>query len=380
MTMENDTQTSGMPIGKASLWLVVLLLIIGGFVWYGGKSGEQDVIKIGVIASLTGTGAVRGESAQQGITLALEKIKQSGVLKGSEVELIYEDVPLNQPKSAPAALQKLTTVDKVSAIIGPMGSTVVMSVAPTVDAIGVPLIVHTASVLKATEGNEYLFRLWPTARNYVDLIAPEVVKRGYKKIAVLSATQENTIDFFNVFQEKIPTLGATLAISEQVTADVKDFRTQLTKIKAAQPDALFLNLFEGQIGVAADQARKLGITAPLFTNSVMSAVELAVNPAALEGVWFPRFVGYTDEAKQEFITRFGKEPGNPETAAAAHDALLALAQVIGTVGTNPEKIKDALYQEEFTGSIGEFRFLPSGESELKLNLREVRNGEIVVVK
>lgn len=378
--MENDTQTSGTPLGKTVLWLVVLLLIVGGVAWYGGKSGEQGAIKIGVIASLSGTGAMRGESAQQGLTLALEKIKQSGVLKGREIQVVYEDVPLNQPKNAPSALQRLVDFEKVTAIIGPMGSTVVMSVASMVDSVGIPLIVHTASVLKATEGNDYLFRLWPTARNYAAIITSEVAKREYKKIAVLSATQENTIDLLTVLQEQFPAMEVSFVVSEQVVADVKDFRTQLAKIKVAQPDALFLNLFEGQIGVAADQARKLGITAPLFTNSVMSSAELAVNPAALEGAWFPRFSGYTESAKQEFITRFGKEPGNPETAAAAHDALLALAQVIGKVGTNSEKIRDALYREEFTGSIGAFRFLSSGESELKLDLREVRNGEIVVVK
>jgi ABC-type branched-subunit amino acid transport system substrate-binding protein len=202
--MENDTQTSGTPLGKTVLWLVVLLLIVGGFVWYGNRNSEQGSIKIGVIASLTGTGAVRGESAQQGLTLALEKVKQSGALKGREIELVYEDVPLNQPKNAPSAVQKLVDVDKVKAIIGPMGSTVVMSVAPMVDTVSVPFIVHTASTLKATEDNEYLFRLWTTAHNYVELITPEVTKHNYKKIAALSATQENTIDFLNVFQEAGP--------------------------------------------------------------------------------------------------------------------------------------------------------------------------------
>src|SRR3989344_4144454 len=366
-----------------TIWaiIVIVLVVLGG--WWLAKGPEitsAKTIKIGVIASLTGTGAVRGESAQQGLTLALEKVKQADILKGREIELVYEDVPLNQPKNAPAAVQKLVTVDKVAAIIGPMGSTVVMSVVPMVDSIGVPLIVHTASVLKATEGNEYLFRLWTTAHNYASIILDGVKTRGYKKIGVLSATQENTIDLLTVLKGKIQTVGAEFVISEQVTADAKDFRTQLTKIKATQPDALFLNVSEGQIGVAADQARKLGITVPFFTNSVMSEVELAINPAALEGAWFPRFSGYTDEAKQEFISRFGKEPGNPETAAAAHDALLALAQVIAKVGANPEKIKDALYEEQFTGSIGEFRFLPSGESELKLDLRVVKDGKITVVK
>jgi len=225
-----------------------------------------------------------------------------------------------------------------------------------------------------------LFRLWPTARNYVDAITPEVVTRGYKRVAVLSATQESTIDFLNILQQVLPVIGVTLVSTEQTVTDVKDFRTQLAKIKAAEPDALFLNLYEGQIGVAADQARKLGITAPLFTNSVMTVVELSVNPEAVEGMWFPRLGGYTESAKQEFIARFGKEPANPESAAAAHDALIALAQVIGKVGTNPEKIKDALYKEEFTGSIGTFRFLPSGEAKLRVSLRTIQDGKIVELK
>ena len=362
------------------LWVFVAILAVGGLWFLSADNSKDTPIKIGVIASLTGTGAVRGESAQQGLALALEELKESGVLKGREIELVYEDVPLTEPKKAPTALQKLASVDKVAAVIGPMGSTVVMSIAPLADNIGIPLIVHTASVLKATEDNVYIFRLWTTAYNYASVILSGIQERGYKKVAVLSATHENTIDLLNVLKGRVDSVGATFSVVEQTANDSKDFRTQLAKIKAAEPDAVFLNLFEGQIGVAADQARKLGITSPIFTNSVMSAVELSVNPASLEGAWFPRFSGYTEEAKQRFISRFGKEPGNPETAAAAHDALLALAKVIGEVGTEPEKMKRALSETEFTGSIGTFSFDENGEAELTVSLRTVRNGEIVELK
>ena len=148
------------------LWVFVAILAVGGLWFLSADNSKDTPIKIGVIASLTGTGAVRGESAQQGLALALEELKESGVLKGREIELVYEDVPLTEPKKAPAALQKLASVDKVAAVIGPMGSTVVMSIAPLADNIGIPLIVHTASVLKATEDNVYIFRLWTTAYNY----------------------------------------------------------------------------------------------------------------------------------------------------------------------------------------------------------------------
>lgn len=367
------------------LWAAILLTVTWWSWWYWSRvpqvtfqpPGQQEVVKVGIIASLTGRGAERGESARQGLELALDEIKAKGLLRGQDIQLVYQDVPLDKAKQAPAAFQHLVEVEKVAAVIGPMGSNVALAVTPLVDGAKVPAIIHTASALSATENNEYVFRLWPTARNYADVIVPRLKDLGYTRVAALSAINDNTTDLRNVLKEKFTGTDLTLVADEQVASDAKDFRSQLAKIKSIGHDVFFLNLFEGQIGLAARQARELGVGGPLFSNAVLSAVELEPAGGALEGVWFPRFGGYDEATKQKFVGKFGKEPVNPESAAAAHEALLTLAQAMDSIGLEPAAIKDYLYKTQFHGSIGTWRFLPSGDAEVPINLQTVEGGQIV---
>ena len=364
--------------GKTIIWLIIIIVIIAG-IWYSvSKKPTEKVIKIGVIASLTGKGAARGESAQQGLDLALQKVHNSGMLGNQQIKLLYQDVPLSgEAEKAITAFNHLTGVKKVVAVIGPMGSPNAVPVAPVVDKTKIPIIAHTTSAKKVTQDNEYVFRLWTTAQNYADAITSEIQKQGFKKIAALTSMSDNTVDLFNILEQGAQEIDITFVIDERAAPDVMDFRTQLTKIKETESDALFLNLFEGQIGAAAKQAKELELELPLFSNSVMSPVELEIGGEALEDMWHPRFSGYTEEVKQEFIETYGQEPANPETAAAAHDALMVLAQAISEKGIDGEKIKDYLYTHTFSGSIGEFKFQENGDATVPLKIKTVKDGEIV---
>jgi len=366
---------------KTILWLVAVIVV--GVISYNlGKNQtpeEQESIKIGVINSLTGKGAARGQSAAQGMELALEKIQESKILGDRKLELIIEDVPIvGGGEKAISAFNKLTEIDKVVAVIGPMGSPTAVPVAPIVDATKVPTIIHTASAEKITQDNEYVFRLWTTAQNYADAILLQIQEEGYKKIAVFTCLADNTVDLFNILDQEIDAIGADFILDEKVNTEETDFHTQLTKLKQIEADALFINLHERQIGLIGRQIKELGIEIPIFSNAVMSPVELEVGGGeGLEGLWYPRFAGYTDEVKQEFIAEYGREPLNPETAAAAHDALLVLSQTISQVGTDGEKIKDYIYAHTFDGSIGQIKFRQSGDAIVPLKIKTVKNGKIV---
>jgi len=360
---------------KHILWAVGILVLLGAWVLWGTESQEPETIKVGVIASLTGGGAARGESALQGIELAKKEIADKGILHNKTIEFVVQDVPLEKPKDAVAAFNYLVDVEKVVAIVGPMGSGAAMSLAPLVDAKKVPIIVHAASVQGATEGNEYLLRLWPTADQYADAMMQTLTASGYTKVAFLSATHENTIELSAILKER---LGNKVSIEESVSVDTKDFRTQLTKIKQAEPDAVFINVFAGQIGVAAHQA--LGIDATLFTNGVMSVAELEKAEGGLEDAWFPRFSGYTQEARKEFVAFLGKEPAVPENAAAGHDAAIAIAEAIAHHGSNSEGIKNYLYSHKFKGTIGDFSFLETGNAQLPIAIWTVHADDLVEVE
>jgi branched-chain amino acid transport system substrate-binding protein len=307
------------------------------------------------------------------LELAQKKIKERGLLSGRKIELIYRDVPLDKAKNAPAAFNQLLEFEGVHAIIGPMGSNVALSVTPLVDNKEIPTIIHTASASAATENNEFVFRLWPTDETYAGAILSRLKDFNYERIAIFSATLDNTLGLLKFLDEELDFIA-----DEKTSQDVTDFRTQLTKIKNTGPDLLILNLFTAQNGLAAKQAREIGIDVPFVTNSVTSAVDFEVGSEYLEGAWLPEFSGYNDEgARQEYIQMFGKEAPNPDSAAAAHDALLVFAEAIDKVGTNGKKMKNYIYQNEFTGSMGNFRFLPDGDAVISLKFEVIKDGKFV---
>jgi len=357
---------------KIIMLLAALIIIIGGTWWYKQTNAPEKTIKIGIMAPLSGKMALRGESTRQGLQLALEKIEAAGLLKEYTLELVYQDVPFEDAKRAPGALSQLADVEHVAAIIGPLGSSVVAAVSPLIDGYHIPMVVHAASARSLTEGNEYMFRLWPTDKSYANTIRQQLVPFGYERIAALTAVSDNTIDLHELLSE-----DPGFAAEEKVSTDDTDFKTQLTKLKAANPDALFINLHVGQIGVAARQAKDLGIDVPIFTNSVASVTELEAALGALEGAWFPEFAGLSESAQQEFIGRFGQEPGNPDNAAAAHDALLAIAEAISEVGPDPAAIKAYLYGNEFSGAIGTYRFEPNGDAVIPLRVNVIAGEEVI---
>lgn len=340
---------------------------------------DQPKIKIGIIAPMTGVGAVRGQSAREGLELATEYIVSRGILKNEDFKLIYQDVPINKPTQAAIAARHLTEIDKVSIIIGPMGSSPNAAAAPIIDRAKIPAITHTNSSPSALEGTTYLFRLWPTGKDYAAIIATELKKIGCKRVGILTATHDSPVDLKKyLFSELQKPEYASIAVvgDEEFGHDETDFKSALLKMSSRSPDILFLNLFEGQIGIAAMQARSLGLKIPFFTNAIMSEIELKNATTELEGVWFPRFTGYADSGKELFIKKFGREPPNIESAAAAHDALVVAAETLAAVGTNATGIVDYIKSRSFNGIIGTVAFRKNGDAHVPIAIYAVGGGVI----
>jgi branched-chain amino acid transport system substrate-binding protein len=343
-------------------------------------TAEHLPVKIGIIAPLTGVGAIRGQSAREGLELATERIIQSGVLKKGDFELIYQDAPLNKASQAALAARHLIDVEQVTAIIGPMGSSACGAAAPIIDRARIPTITHTNSSPTALAGTSFLFRLWPTGRGYADIIVKELLRLNYRRIAIFTATHDSPLDVRSFLKEELRTRKNSpleIVFDEEFAVEDTDFRSVLLKASSRKPDILFLNLFEGQIGAVARQARGLGLKMDFVTNAIMSDVELAVAPKELDGIWFPRFLGYTQAGKNSFIKKFGREPFNTESAAAAHDALLVLAEAIAVHGTKTSNIRTYLKEaKSFSGVTGAFNFQENGDANVPIALYVVQRGAI----
>ncbi len=320
-----------------------------------GKSADQgaaaeSTIKVGEFASLTGKEAAFGQSSHKGTLLAIEAINAAGGLLGKKVDLIYEDNRSTPGESATIA-KKLITRDNVIAILGEVASGRSLEAAPIAQANKIPMISPSSTNPKVTETGDYIFRVCFTDPFQGKLLA-EFAKRTLKvqKIAVFSdVSAPYSMGLAQYFKEPFAANGGQVVSEQKYTGGDKDFKAQLTAIRAAAPDAIFVPGYYTDAGLIVAQARQLGITVPLFGGDGWEAPELIqIAGSALEGTYYStHFSAENQDPKvQKFVADFrAKNNGEIPDAMAAlgYDSAMVLADAIKRAGTTDgPKLRDAI--------------------------------------
>ena len=284
---------------KKLIWIVVILIVIWG-VWFRGEKSAPiteggRAIKIGAILPLTGPIASAGEFAKQGVELAVADL----MAQGKKVEVIFED---NQYDSRVglSAYNKLKTVDKVDAVVV-FGSPVAMPLIPVVNADQIPMLALTASPAYSTP-DDYAFRIVGTADTEAKATVETLVdKLGKKKIAVMYLNNDYGTGGLAAFK-KYAVGKATVVAEESAPPGATDYRSQLAKIKAANPDGIFLATLYREAGTILKQAKEMGINLPFMCGQPCAAPELFTTAGlAAEGLII---VAPTNNATTEFANAY----------------------------------------------------------------------------
>lgn len=375
-TMDKNTKRFGL--------LVVVLLIIAG-IWSlsGSASREEGPIRIGFIGPLTGDAASIGESMRNVVTMAVDEVNAKG---GQQYEVIYEDGKCSGPASASAA-QKLINVDKVQFIIGGICSGETLGAAPIAEAAGVVLLSPVSSSPDITGSGDFIFRVFASDASTGTKMAETVWNRGHKSVAVISEQTDYSQALKEVFETRYQELGGTIVISEGYASSAKDFRSQLAKVKAANPDALYLvpqSPASGQVLLA--QLKETGISAPLFANELVTT-ESFLTSGVSEGIVFAE-VTFDKEASEAkyfldgYVARFGTIDTNTPSVymASGYDAVFLLTDLITELGAKPGRVKDALYKVSGrAGAAGPLTIDQNGDAVREYVLKQVRGGKIVPI-
>src|ERR1019366_8485438 len=225
----------------------------------------QDPIKVGEYASLTGKEAGWGQTSHHGVVLAIEEINAAGGVLGRKLELIYEDNQSKSGESATAA-RKLLSRDKVIALIGEISSGRSLEVAPIAQAAHVPMIAPAATNPKITQTGDYVFRA-----TYIDDFQGAVMAKfaqndlKARRVAILSSVSNAySVGLAKIFRDTFTTGGGAVVTEMNYAEGDKDFRAQLTALKAAGVDAVFLPGYYTEAALIARQARDLGLTLPFI--------------------------------------------------------------------------------------------------------------------
>jgi branched-chain amino acid transport system substrate-binding protein len=329
------------PMAAASL----LLLATSGC----NKSGG-DTIKIGEFASLTGKEATFGISSHEGTLLAIEEINAAGGVLGKQLELLTEDT---QSKSGEPAtvVNKLISRDGVVGILGEVASSRSLEAAPICQQNKIPMVSPSSTNPKVTEVGDYIFRVCfidPFQGTVMANFATKSLKA--KKIAVFTDVKSDySKGLAKFFKEQFVKNGGQIGAELDFNGGDKDFKAQLTAIKATNPDGVFIPGYYTDAALIAIQAKQLGLNVPLFGGDGWESEKLTeIGKEAVEGHYFSTHYSpeVGSEMSRQFVENYRKRWNgkNPDAlAACAYDSAIVLVDAIKRAGTTDgPKVRDAL--------------------------------------
>jgi branched-chain amino acid transport system substrate-binding protein len=317
----------------------------------GASQGQaSDEIKIGHVGSLTGNEASFGISTDNGIKLAFSELNAAGGVKGKKLKLVTLD-DQGKPEEAATAVTKLISQDRVSAILGEVASSRSIAMAPIAQRFKIPMITPTSTNPRVTQIGDYIFRVCfidPFQGRVMAKFALDTLKA--KKIAILRDVKNDySVGLANYFTDTFKAGGGSIVIDESYSAGDSDFKSQLTAIRAENPDAVFVPGYYGDVALIMKQKLELGIKAPLLGGDGWDSPKLSeIAGSAMNGNYFSNHYSpdSTDPAVVHFVqaykTAYGT--GAPDSMAAlGYDAARILANAITRAPTlSGSDLRDAI--------------------------------------
>lgn len=352
------------------------------------KSGG-DTILIGEFASLTGKEATFGISSHEGTILAVKEINAAGGVLGKQLELKTED---DQSKAGEPAnvVNKLISKDGVVAILGEVASSRSLEAAPICQQNGVPMISPASTNPKVTETGDHIFRVCFIDPFQGTVMANFATKTlNAKKVAVFTDVKSDySKGLAKFFKEGIAKAGGQVVAELDFNGGDKDFKAQLTAIKTAGPDAVFIPAYYTDVALICIQAKQLGISIPfLGGDGWESPTLIEIGKDAVEGHYFsthysadagtPKVQNFVDSYKKEYE---GKVPD--AMAALGYDSAMFLADAIKRANsTEPGKIREALAAtKEFEGVTGKMAINAQRDAVKSAVILQVKGGKFKFVE
>jgi branched-chain amino acid transport system substrate-binding protein len=322
---------------------------------------DRSPIKIGFFGDLSGPTFNFGQSAKNGMLMAVDQINQAGGLNRRQIDIVIED-DLGSPERAAELAGKLISQDQVVAIIAAGTSGNSRAAAPKAQAAHVPMISPSSTDPAVTQVGDYIFRAC-----FVDAFQGQVMARFATQ--TLKATKAAILFDFNspygrglteYFELSFAKLGGQIVAKQSYMQGDSDFKGQLSTIQSNEPDVIYIPGYYGDVAVIAKQARAVGLKQPLLGGDGWDAPELwQLSGDALNVSHISTHYSADDPspAIQTFVYEYKLRYGNllPDAhAALAYDATRVLISAIERAGsTEPTKIRNALAEtKNFPGVTG----------------------------
>jgi branched-chain amino acid transport system substrate-binding protein len=368
---------------------VSVLALAGAFLLAGCNRSAtpppaNEPVKVGEFASLTGKDATFGISSHEGTLMAVEEINAAGGVLGKQIQLLTEDTQCKPGESA-TVVNKLISRDNVIAILGEVASTRSMEAAKICQDNHTPMISPASTNPDVTKTGDYIFRVC-----FIDPFQGTVMANfasktlHLKRVAVFTDVKSDySKGLAKFFKERFVANGGEIVTELDYNGGDKDFKAQLTSIKAANPEGVFVPGYYTECALISVQARQLGLNVPLFGGDGWESSKLLeIGGDAVEGNYFSTHYNAAvgSDVSKKFVADYekrwnGKVPD--ALAACGYDSAIVLADAIKRAGsTDPEKLRDAIAAtKNFSAVTGNISIDEKRNATKSAVILQVKNGK-----
>jgi branched-chain amino acid transport system substrate-binding protein len=364
----------------------------------GGTTATKAPYKLGAVLSLTGTYADLGTPEKNVIGMEVARINAAGGVNGHPIDVVIEDDGTDVAKAA-AATTKLIAQDKVLAVLGATGSGQTMAMRGEIDKAGIPQVSMAGATVITKQFDKLVFQTSWSNTLVLPFELNHMKSKGVKKLALLSDSSAFGKDGIAVAKAAMPEYGITAVIEETFNPGDTGMMAQLTKIKAANADAILLVDAGKEAVIAVKEAQQLGIKTTMYgTHGNASKEFIDGAGAAAEGFTFaagkilvPAAYGAGTQAytvAADFFNRYTNGFGSPPSTFAGHayDALYITADAMKRLpeGFTSAQLRDEIEKTSgFVGIGGTFTFSPTdhnGLTEKDLVMYTITGGKWVLAQ
>ena len=343
------------------------ILALAGLACSGDE--QEGPFRIGVMESLTGPGETYGTVANQAKQMAADEINAAGGINGRRLELVVEDSKCGA-QDAIAAYKKLTDVDGIKIILGTSCSGAMLGAAPLAEADGIILFSGLASNPDIAKAGDYIFRTQISDVQVGIVTGDALWADGVRTLATITESTDYAEGVRRTSVAQFEKHGGKVVAEERFASDVTDFRSQLGKLFATNPDALHLApQSEFSAGTIVKQARELGYTGPIYAETISvgtTALEIA-GDAATGMKAITADLDPDNEKAQEVLANF-RERYNyvtlPWHLGSAYDDVYIAAECLKKTNDDQDAdgFRDCMYEITWSGAIGDdYSFDSDGE-------------------
>jgi branched-chain amino acid transport system substrate-binding protein len=358
-------------------------------------AAAQDVVKVGALLAVTGPASFLGAPEARTLEMLVADLNARGGVAGRKVQLVVKDTA-GSPEKAISFAKQLIDEEQVFAIIGPATSGETLAVKAIAEEGKTLLLSCAAAEAIVNPVGRYVFKTAQKDSHAIVKVFQQMRKAGLTRIGVLSS---NT-GFGKAGREAIaklaPEHGVQIVVDEVYDKAATDLTAEVTKVKAANVQAILNWSIEPAQAIVIKNARQIGMTVPIFQSHGFANIQyVKAAGAAAEGVVFPASRIVVAEAlpekhpqkavlvsyKRAYETRYQEDAS--AFGGYAHDAFAALVKAIAEVGPDREKVRSAIENMKgFVGTSGVFSFSPADHNGLDVEAFEmvtVKDGRFVLL-